>query len=116
MKLDTTGMIRVTGVDLRKLVKAVYDNSDPQGLGHLHYRAGGLPDEEVERIVGHVPLERTGNILYMDYVHGRACKFGLWRCHNNHLWIRREWFDHSEFQLYKMLKEAGVKDLESADA
>lgn len=112
MNLDTTGMIKVIGIDLRKLVRAVYDNSVPQGLGHLRFHREGLDDASVENIVEHIPVEKTGNILYLDYVHGRECKFGLWRCQNGDLWIQKDWPGHTEFQFHKMLKEAGIKDLE----
>ncbi len=109
-KLDTRDMIEVTGVDLRKLVQAVYRNSRPQGLGMLHFKEGDLSSEEVEEIVGDVRVSGVGSVLHLDYVNGRACKFGLYRDENDGLWIHRSWYDHSELDLHRMLKEAGVKE------
>ena len=110
-KLDTRGMIEVTGVDLRKLVQAVYRNSRPQGLGILHFKEVDLSSEEVEKIVGEVRVSGTGAVLYLDYVNGRACKFSLIRDESERLWVRKQWFDHSELDLHRMLKEAGVKEV-----
>lgn len=109
-KLDTRDMIEVTGVDLRKLVQAVYRNSRPQGLGMLHFKEGDLSSEEVEEIVGDVRVSGVGSVLRLDYVNGRACKFGLFRDENGGLWIQKAWYDHSELDLRRMLKEAGVKE------
>lgn len=109
-KLDTRDMIEVTGVDLRKLVQAVYRNSRPQGLGMLHFKEGDLSSEQVEKIVGDVRVSGVESVLRLDYVNGRACKFGLYRDESERLWVRKDWFDHSELDLRRMLKEAGVKE------
>ena len=105
-KLDTRGMIEVTGVDLRKLVQAVYKNSRPQGLGMLHFKEGDLSSEEVEKIVGEVRVSGIGSVLRLDYVKGRACKFSLIRDESGGLWVRRDWLDHSELDFVRMLKDA----------
>ena len=101
-------MVEVTGVDLRKLVQAVYKNSRPQGLGLRHFREGPLTSEEVEKIVGEVRVSGTGTALSLDYVNGRACKFSLIRDESERLWVRKQWFDHSELDFVRMLKDAEV--------
>lgn len=115
MNLDTTDMIKVTGVDLRKLVAAVYANSRPQGLGFIQFEEGEMPRALVEDFVGTFKLEGTGCVLYMDYVRGRACKFALYRCQNGDLWVPKNWLDHSELDLRRMLRDAGLKE-DLADA
>lgn len=110
MRLDTSELIRVTGVDLRKLVAAVYANSRPQGLGFVHHREGEMPRDLVEDFVGTVKLSGPGLVFYMDYVLGRACKFAMYRCENDDLWVRREWPDHSELDFRRMLRDSGLKE------
>lgn len=95
--------IEVTGVDLVELVKAVYDNSRPQGLGLMHYQPGGLTDEQAKSLIGY-----DGKIpVSLDYVSGRACKFVVFR-DGEQLFIRDQWFDHSQDQLRKMLTSLGL--------
>ena len=102
--------IKVTGVDLRKLIAAVYANSHAQGMGHMHFRAGEMPEKLVEEWLGTVKVSDTGCILHMDYVLGRACKFGLFRDEDGELWIEKPWFDHTEMDLARMLRDAGLSE------
>lgn len=102
--------INVTGVDLRKLIAAVYANSHAQGMGHLHFRQGEMPPDLVEEWAGTVKVDGVGCILHMDYVLGRACKFGLFRDENGELWIEKPWFDHTEMDLARMLRDAGLPE------
>lgn len=96
--------INITGVDLKKFVKEVYNLSQPQGLGILHYREGGLTDEEAESILAegtpHHPVD-------MDYVHGRACKMVVFN-NDDKLTIPDRWYDHTDNQLIELLKRCGV--------
>ena len=45
MKTNSSNCVFVAEADLVNLVKAVYKNSRPQGLGFLHYQEGDLSDE-----------------------------------------------------------------------
>lgn len=108
--MTTDNMIKVTGVDLRKLIKAVYANSRPQGLGILHFVPGEMPDDLAEAWAGTVKVDHVGCILHMDYVVGRACKFSLWRDEAGDLWINRSWFDHTELDLKRMLRDSGLSE------
>lgn len=100
-------MIKITGVDLRQFVMAVYDLSSPQGLGHLQAKVGALDEETVDQILaGH---EKRGiEVINMDYVHGRACKMSVWR-QGGELWIDNRWFDHSDEALAELLKRVGIE-------
>ena len=68
--------IDITGIDLIKFVKEVYRLSIPAGLGRLHFKEGGLTDEEAEEILG-VWKDDKQFALDMDYVRGRACKMTI---------------------------------------
>jgi hypothetical protein len=99
-------MIKITGVDLREFVKAVYDLSRSQGLGALHYTPGPLTDAEADEIVAQRTLESDIPIS-MDYVRGRACKMTVFQ-KGDDLFIRGSWFDHSDHQLAELLKRVGI--------
>jgi hypothetical protein len=92
-------MIDITNVDLIKFVKRVYELSLPQGLGFLHYKTGGLTDEEAKSFIIPSPNSIAIN---MDYVKGRACKMVVWR-EGTTLYIRNSWYDHMDEQLRELL-------------
>lgn len=98
--------LNVTGVELKELAKAAYRFSRPQGLGFLHAKDGELSEADALTLVS----SRHGEIaLSMDYIHGRACKFTVWR-RNEELFIRGSWFDHSEDDLQDLLAAIGKSD------
>lgn len=100
------GMIKVTGASLTELVKAAYDLSLPQGMGFAHYEPGPMSDERAQAIVGrHAADSRIA--VSMDYVNGRAVKMTVFRTGGD-LWIRKDWFDHSDMQLAELLDRIGV--------
>lgn len=100
-------MIDVTGVDLVRLLKEAYALSRPQGLGILHARDGDLPDEDAQHIIAR-ESERSHVAASMDYVHGRACKFAVFK-KNGKLFIRRAWYDHSTRDLKTLLERCGFE-------
>lgn len=63
-------MIDITGLDKAEVLKALYDNSAPQGLGFLQAEVGGLDINEARHYV-------TGDSLYFDYLKGRPIKTDL---------------------------------------
>lgn len=103
--MSTYKQIDITGVDLAKFVKDVYDLSRPQGMGFLHARDGALDDATVAQIIAQT--ERKPLRLYMDYVHGRACKMGVSE-KDGKLLINDRWFDHSEHALNELLRRQGL--------
>jgi len=109
-------MINVTGVDITKLVCAVYDLSQPQGMGMLHFKPGPLPIEDAEDIIkrGEKSNYSDGSltpIIYMDYVMGRSCKFTLYRDKDGGLFIKKYWYDHTEEQLHTLLQKVGIANV-----
>jgi hypothetical protein len=86
-------------VDLVKLVQAAYQLSMPQGLGFLHYQAGGLTDDEAKAFIkdGRTPV-------YLDYVKGRSCKLSVSRDEDGMLYVGDKWYDHDSFDpLFKAM-------------
>jgi len=100
--------IDITGMDLIKFIREVYKLSIPAGLGHLHFKEGGLTDEEVEEILN-VWKSDSKFALDMDYIKGRACKMTVFR-NRNRICIRSPWYDHTDMRLAKLLKTVWPKD------
>lgn len=89
-------MIEVQAYHLPALVRAVYDNSVPAGMGFLHYEEGGLTDEEVANIIDRFKDDHT-IAVDMDYVKGRCCKFSIFR-RDGKLYFYKDWYDHTPEQ------------------
>lgn len=104
--------VDVTGVDLVKLTQEVYARSGPQGLGYMHYLPGPLPEEEARAIVEAQNRAEDRVPLHLDYLKGRACKMVVWRSNEGKLYIRRDWFDHTEEQMQSLLQALRVCDHE----
>jgi hypothetical protein len=98
-------MIDVTGVDLVSLAQKVYELSLPQGLGLFHFTP--KPLSEVEEIVD-ACINDKRCALFMDYVHGRACKFTVFR-KDGKLIINNSWYDHTDSQFNKLIETFGFK-------
>lgn len=122
--------INITGVDMTKLVNAVYDLSRPVGMGFLHFKEGALPADDLESIIKHANAQHTSwlvavreqningkhpsfaqqrSILSLDYVNGRQCKMNVWCDYNDQLWIENPWYDHSASQLSDLLAAIGIE-------
>jgi hypothetical protein len=99
--------IDVTGIDLVKFVKGVYERSRPLGLGFIHYTSGPLTDEEAKELID----EEAKNPVCLDYVKGRACKMTVFRKEGG-LFIRVPWYDHTNAQLKSLLKEVWPEGVE----
>lgn len=105
--INTRGLIEVTGVDLRALVRAAYNPSRPQGLGIFAAAARpDLDDKTVDEIVERGRNDRMLAIS-MDYVNGRSCKFQVKRA-GDRLFIDRDWYDHSRQALGDLLEAVGL--------
>lgn len=106
--------LEITGVDLRKFIKEVYNLSSPLGMGILQFREGELDEPTVDQILAWTgyPFIR----LEMDYVHGRSCKMGVWqRGGRKRLFIDGDWYDHNDEQLAELLKRCGIERKEVAE-
>ena len=111
-------MIEVTGIDLRRLIKAVYAESVPQGMGFLHAQEGPMSDDVVEHIMAKCnvyPKGQKGCVVNLDYVMGRSVKFSVFQDEEEKLWVRKFWYDHSELKLRRALREAGLKENTDVD-
>lgn len=105
MKID------VTGIDLIQFIKEVYKLSVPAGLGYLHFRKGELTNEEAKEILA-IWKNDEQFALDIDYLKGRACKITIFRKdrRGEKIFIYSPWYDHTDIQLKKLLKEVWPKD------
>ncbi len=101
-------MIDVTNVDMVEFVKAVYDLSQPQGMGFLHFTPTPLTDAEAKGII-----QKDGTVN-MDYIKGRSCKMSV-RLENGKKYIWDTWYDHTNEQLAQLLERVGVKPTVTLD-
>lgn len=62
-------MINITGLSKAAVLKALYDNAKPLGMGFLHYNPKPMELAEAEELLIHSH--------YFDYVHGRVMKVDL---------------------------------------
>lgn len=99
--LAKQAMIEIPKDKLPDLVKAVYAISIPVGMGLMQYQPGPISEETLADILNH----RSG--IYMDYVHGRQCKFRVKEV-QGHYFISKHWPDHTSADLQQVLKEIGV--------
>lgn len=83
--------IDISGLDKAEVLKALYDNAKPQGLGFLHFDPAPMNIEEARGIVGHGDGNSAGDYpipegdwtkfgrkqLYFDYFKGRVMKVDI---------------------------------------
>jgi hypothetical protein len=102
MKANSSNCVFVAEADLVNLVKAVYKNSSPQGLGFIYYQEGGLSDEVAKSMIDSDSLYP----INLDYVAGRACKFSATKVEGGvECFHSFSWYDHSEGDILNVLKE-----------
>lgn len=107
---NTNNLIDITDVDLRDFVRQVYELSVPIGLGFVHYRPDPLTEKEVDDLLSMCASKQDEPWeLYMDYIHGRACKMIVWRHSDGRLYIRKRWDDHTQKDFEKLLTRCGVE-------
>jgi hypothetical protein len=103
---DWRGYINLGQPALADVIRAAYDPSVPQGMGHLHFREGGLSDDEVEAILSRA---RGSIVASMDYVNGRAVKMTVRKDPDSgDLYIPASWYDHSRAALEGFLSRFGI--------
>lgn len=66
------GHVDITGLDKAEVLAALYNNSRPLGMGHLHFVPGNLPIEEARALI-----EQRGIALNYEYLKGRVMKVDL---------------------------------------
>lgn len=67
-------MISIAGLDKARVLKALYDNARPLGMGFLQATEGLMSEEDAVKLV-EAQAGRRG--LYFDYVGGRPLKVDL---------------------------------------
>lgn len=92
-------MIEVPVKAIPELVKKAYELSKPIGMGFMHFREGGLSDEEVKNLIDWD--DKTP--VRMDYVLGRCCKFNIYK-KGDKFEMRDTWYDHSDSDQDQMLE------------
>jgi len=106
-KMSETNTIKLPkNVDMRLLIKTVYDLSKPQGLGFMHYNENdALTDEECDKIIDTFKDDKR-LALSLDYLKGRSCKFHVNRIKDSdELEIYDKWYDHNDEQLATLLQK-----------
>lgn len=68
-------MVSTKGIEKWKVLKALYDNAQPQGLGFLQYNGSLMTEEEAKAIIEEKRQYHNG--LYFDYLKGRVMKVNL---------------------------------------
>lgn len=105
-------IIDITGIDLKAFVQKVYELSAPAGLGFLHFKEGGLSDEEAHELTQRSYCHDEA--IHLDYVNGRACKMVVYNRHpktgEEGLFIRAPWYDHTDKQLLELLHFFGINE------
>ena len=98
--------ILVSGVyDLRKLVANAYSMSKPVGMGFLQYKEGELSEEEITALIDE---NDRYDVINMDYVYGRQCKFHVFK-KDGLLYTAPNWYDHTRGQLQELLARSVIK-------
>lgn len=94
-------MIDITDVNMVKFVQKVYELSQPQGMGMMHFTEGPLSEEDAKAFI-----QEDGTVS-MDYVSGRACKMYT-NNKDGRITIGDRWHDHSDEQLAELLESLGL--------
>ena len=103
----TIGLIDITDAAVLEFIRHCYELSRPQGMGHLHYRSGRIPDHVLSHLFSELTEEkREGDrpvvALDMDYVMGRAVKMTITR-YAGRYYIQPHWHDHTDADLEELL-------------
>ena len=101
--------VDITDVPLDKLISEVYNLSNPQGLGFLHYIEGPIPDDILDQTVQYAKesLEERGE-FWLDYLSGRACKFRAAIQADEKLYMSSSWYDHDSEDFQELCSRLGV--------
>lgn len=98
-------MIEVTGIDLGKFARKVYELSAPSGNAHKRLS---------ETMLG-VVLKQHGErgwkrfVLDMHKVHDRLCNMTVYESADGKWYINNAWYGHSEEQFEELLKAFNIK-------
>lgn len=105
------GFVEVTGIDVRRLIIAAYLESAPGPMCD-HLGTEMIKEGELEHIVGHMRIAGEGVCLSLDYVGDRKVSLDVIRDERDRLWVKKDWPNHSELQLFRALKRAGWREVQ----
>lgn len=94
--------INISGLDKAAVLRTLYDNAKPLGLGFLHHTPEPMSVEESERLI-HEHL--NGSLRYFDYLHGRVMKISV---KDNLMDVRLYDRDNGEGSAEAALRAAGL--------
>lgn len=100
---DESMFIEIPLTKGRELIRKAYELSAPRGLGHIHYRKGGLGESEVDEIIAAAGKTGFNRYADMDYVNGRSVKMPIYFADGGNLKIWRHWPDHGETGMLELL-------------
>lgn len=69
-------MVSIKGIDKAEVLRALYNASQPLGMGILHFTPQDMTKEEAAKILKEVG-DRSPSMVYFDYLQGRVMKVNL---------------------------------------
>lgn len=98
MSHEAETSIAISRENLPKVIAKAYDLSAPQGLGFLHFKPGGISEDELSGILARVDEAETTyhKRIRLDYVEGRAVKLTIDYDEGSQQWRidGDRWYDH----------------------
>lgn len=103
----TVGMIDVTGVNARDIIRYAYELSQPRGLGHMAFIPGEMPEETLEAIYRTLNRdagdgESPGVALSMGIVLGRNVCMAIYKWRDMYF-IKPFWEMHTDQELEELV-------------
>lgn len=100
-------MIEVTGIDLKRFTKKVYELSSSTDKKDTFET---LTDTSMGVVLQSGGVKNWNKfVLDMKIVKGRACNMTIFESHEGRWFIQDLWADHSQEQLKELLEYCGVK-------
>lgn len=93
----------LTGCDPAQLIRAAYDLSEAKGVGKVYYKAGPLPQEELEAFLRY--WKGSPRIFVMTMVLGRSVDLVVLH-QEDRLITSTYWPGHTEWQIKQLVKRA----------
>lgn len=67
-------MVKIKGLSKAKVLAALYNRANPQGMGFLQYDPSPMTEEEAQKILDNMDPKYG---IYFDYLKGRVMKVNL---------------------------------------
>ncbi len=104
---ETLLMIDVTGIDLLKFAKDVFDITPVGGkVGMIGGKIQALTDKEAQKLIDEYIYDEKIALSVMK-IHGRDCRMTVYRSDNS-LLIESNWLGHSSEDLQELLNRHGI--------